>query len=133
MAKQPAFGDAPSPLIDTRSLQCQSSQVFSATDLDKEALVMRKDFEFDIDGKMFRFSARTGTAHDVGIYEEGATVPCVVLTESNGLERALDSLVDKEELLSLAIVQATQHGLIERARQTGAPVQESLMFVRNSD
>lgn len=94
---------------------------------------MRKDFEFNINGNDCRFSARTGTAHDVGIYEEGASVPCVVLTESNGLERALDRLVDKEELLSIAIVQATQHGLIERAMQTGTPVQESLAFVRNPD
>jgi len=94
---------------------------------------MRKDFEFNINGRTSRFSARTGTAHDVGIYEEGASAPCVVLTESNGLERALDSLVDKEELLSIAIVQATQHGLIERAMQTGTPVQESLAFVRNPD
>ena len=94
---------------------------------------MRKDFEFNIDGKTCRFSARTGTANDVGIYQEGASAPCVVLTESNGLERALDSLIDKEELLSIAVVQATQHGLIERALQTGAPVHESLVFVRNPD
>lgn len=94
---------------------------------------MRKDFEFNIDGRTFRFSARTGTAHDVGIYEEGASVPCVVLTESNGLDRVLDRLVDKEELLSIAIVQATQQGLIERALQTGAPVHESLVFVPNPD
>jgi hypothetical protein len=94
---------------------------------------MRKDFEFTIDGRTSRFSARTGTAHDVGIYEEGASVPCVVLTESNGLERALDRVVDKEELLSIAMVQATQQGLIERATRTGAPVHESLAFVRNPD
>ncbi len=94
---------------------------------------MRKDFEVNIDGEISRFSARTGTAHDVGIYEDGASVPCVVLTESNGLERMLDSLVDKEELLSIAIVQATQQGLIRRAMQTGAPVHESLVFVRNPD
>lgn len=94
---------------------------------------MRKDFELNIDGRASRFSARTGTARDVGIYEEGASLPCVVLTESNGLERALDSMVDKEELLSLAIVQATQQGLIKRAMQTGVPVRESLVFVRNPD
>jgi hypothetical protein len=94
---------------------------------------MRKDFEFDINGRTSRFSARTGTAHDVGIYEEGATLPCVVLTESNGLERALDGVVDKEELLALAIAQATQQGLIIRAMETGAPVHESLVFVRNPD
>lgn len=94
---------------------------------------MRKDFEFNMNGTACRFSARTGTSHDVGIYEEGASAPCVVLTESNGLERALDRLVDKEELLAIAINQATQHGLIERAMQTGTPVQESLAFVRNPD
>jgi hypothetical protein len=94
---------------------------------------MRKDFEFNINGRTSRFSARTGTAHDVGIYEEGASAPCVVLTESNGLERALDRVVDKEELLSIAMVQATQQGLIERAMRTGAPVHESLAFVRNPD
>lgn len=94
---------------------------------------MRKDFEFNLNGRPSRFSARTGTAHDVGIYEEGASVPCVVLSESNGLERALDRLVDKEELLSIAIVQATRHGLIERAMQTGTPVHESLAFVGNPD
>jgi len=94
---------------------------------------MRKDFEFNINGNTSRFSARTGTAHDVGIYAEGASVPCVVLTESNGLERALDRVVDKEELLSIAIVQATQQGLIERAMITGEPVHESLVFVRNPD
>lgn len=94
---------------------------------------MRKDFEFSIDGRTFRFSARTGTAHDVGIYEEGATIPCVVLTESNGLERVLDGFVDKEELLSIAIVQATQQGLIRQAMQTGTPVHESLVFIRNPD
>lgn len=94
---------------------------------------MRKDFEFNINGRASRFSARTGTAHDVGIYAEGASVPCVVLTESNGLERALDRIVDKEELLSIAIVQATQHGLIERAIQAGTPIHESLAFVRNPD
>jgi hypothetical protein len=94
---------------------------------------MRKDFEFNINGRTFPFSARTGTAHDVGIYEEGASVPCVVLTESNGLERALDSLVDKEELLSIAIIQATRHGLIERAMHTGTAVHESLAFVGNPD
>lgn len=94
---------------------------------------MRKDFELNINGRTSLFSARTGIAHDVGIYEEGASVPCVVLTESNGLERALNSLVDKEELLSIAIVQATQQGLIERAIRTGEPVHESLTFVPNPD
>lgn len=94
---------------------------------------MRKDFEFIVDGRPVRFSARTGTAHDVGIYEESAPLPCVVLSESNGLEQALDRLIDKEELLSIAIVQATRHGLIERALRSGEQVHESLAFVSNPD
>jgi hypothetical protein len=94
---------------------------------------MRKDFECVVDGRTASFSARTGSAHDVGIYAEGASTPCVVLTESNGLERALDNLMDKDELLSIAIAQATQHGLIGRAMRTGAQVHESLVFVPNPD
>jgi hypothetical protein len=47
------------------------------------------------------------------------------------LERALNALVDKEELLDLAILQTVRHGLIERAKQTGEQVHESLVFVPN--
>jgi hypothetical protein len=92
---------------------------------------MQKDFELNIDGQISRFTARTGTAHDVGIYENGAAAPCVVLTESNALERAFGRLVDKDELLDLAISQTIRHGLIERARETGGMVREALTFVPN--
>ena len=92
---------------------------------------MQKDFELNIDGQPVNFTARTGVAHDVGIYETGASKPCVILSENNGLERVLNSVVDKEELLSLAILQTIKYELIERARQTGEPVHETLVFVKN--
>jgi hypothetical protein len=92
---------------------------------------MQKNFELTIDGQVMNFTARPGIAHDVGIFEEGASGPCVVLAESNGLERALNALVDKEELLSIAILQTINHGLIERSRKTGEQVHESLVFVPN--
>ena len=92
---------------------------------------MQKDFELIIDGQAAHFTARTGTAHDVGIYEYGASVPCVVLAESNALERRLNALVDKDELLSIAILQTIKRGLIEQARHSGEIVRESLVFVPN--
>jgi hypothetical protein len=92
---------------------------------------MQKDFELNLNGQTTRFSARTGTAHDVGIFETGATTPCVVLTESNALERMFGRLVDNEELIDIAISQATRQGLIERAREGGNPVHEALAFVPN--
>jgi hypothetical protein len=92
---------------------------------------MQKNFEIDVDGRAVNFTARSGIARDVGIYEDGAAKPCVVLSESNVLERALNALVDKEELLDLAILQTVRHGLIERAKQTGEQVHESLVFVPN--
>ena len=94
---------------------------------------MQKDFELNIDGQPVNFTARTGVANDVGIFETGAAEPCVVLTENNGLERMLNAVVDKEELLAIAIVQTIKYQLIERARQTGEPVHESLVFVKNPD
>ena len=94
---------------------------------------MQKDFELDIDGRTVKFTARSGKAHDVGIYEEGASIPCVVLSENNSLERALDAMVDREELLGIAISQAIRQRLIERSRETGEQVHESLAFVPNTD
>lgn len=92
---------------------------------------MQKEFELSIDGQVAHFTARTGVDHDVGIFESGASTPCVVLNENDGLERALGALVDKEELLSLAVVHTISHGLIERARQTGEQIHETLAFVPN--
>ena len=84
-----------------------------------------------IDGQMVHFQARAGAAHDIGIYACNGTTPCVVLTESNVLERALHAFVDTDELINLAILQTINHGLIERARETGKPVHEALVFVPN--
>ncbi len=92
---------------------------------------MQKDFELSIDGQAAHFTARTGVDHDVGIFESGAATPCIVLNEHNGLERTLNGLIDKEELLALAIVQTISHGLIERARASGEQVHETLVFVPN--
>jgi hypothetical protein len=92
---------------------------------------MQKNFALDIDGQTVHFTARSGIAHDVGIYQDGAAKPCVVLSEGNALERSLNALVDKEELLDLAILQTVRQGLIERAKQTGEQVHESLVFVPN--
>lgn len=92
---------------------------------------MQKEFEVSIDGQPAHFTARTGTDHDVGIFESGAATPCIVLNEHNGLERTLASLVDKEELLSLAILQTINDGLIERAREAGEQIHETLVFVPN--
>ena len=92
---------------------------------------MHKDFEVTIDGKTAHFHARAGAAHDIGIYAHGGATPCVVLTESNVLERALHAFVDTDELINLAILQTINHGLIERARETGKPVHEALVFVPN--
>jgi hypothetical protein len=92
---------------------------------------MQKEFELHINGQPMRYTARTGMAHDVGIFEPGAATPCVVLTESNALDLALGRLVDKEELLDIAISQAARHGLIQRSRETGKPVHEALVFVPN--
>lgn len=94
---------------------------------------MQKNFEMHINGQIAGFTARTGTANDVGIFENGASTPCVVLSESNGLERMLNPMVDKDELLSIAITQAINDGLIERARRTNQTVHESLRFVPNPD
>ncbi|MET0964089.1 MAG: hypothetical protein ABWY05_14925 [Noviherbaspirillum sp.] len=94
---------------------------------------MQKEFEVSIDGMPVSFTARTGVANDVGIYESGASAPCVVLTENNGLERILNAVVDKEELLDIAILQTINQELIQRARQTGEPVHESLIFVKHPD
>lgn len=90
---------------------------------------MHKNFELDIDGRAMNFIARSGISHDVGIYEDGAAKPCVVLSEDNALERALNALVDKEELLDIAISQTIRHRLIERSRQTGEQVHESIIFL----
>lgn len=92
---------------------------------------MQREFELNIDGQPAHFTARTGVDHDVGIFESGAATPCIVLDEHNGLERTLGSLVDKEELLSIAIQQTVRNGLIERARETGEQIRESLVFVPN--
>lgn len=92
---------------------------------------MQKKFEITVDGRVVNFTARSGMARDVGIYEDGAAEPCVVLSESNALERALNALVDKDELLDFAILQTVRHGLIERAKQTGEQIHESLVFVPN--
>jgi hypothetical protein len=92
---------------------------------------MQKNFDLSIDGRISHFTARLGTADDVGIYELDAAAPCVVLTRSNGLDRALGALVDGEELIDLAISQTANHGLIARAREKGEPVHEALLFVRN--
>ena len=92
---------------------------------------MQRDFEHEIDGQLVTFTARTGTARDVGIFESGASAPCVVLTSDHAFERSLGAIVDKEELLSLAIIQTIKHGLIERARQSRQTVHESLVFVAN--
>jgi len=92
---------------------------------------MQKDFELEINGQAARFTARTAAGRHVEIYEAGASAPCVVLAEGGGLDRALDRLVDNEELISLAISQVVGHGLIERARETGRPVHEALAFVPN--
>ena len=94
---------------------------------------MQKSFEMQINGQMVSFVARTGTAHDVGIFENGAAVPCVVLTSDHGLERAFSGMVDRDELLSIAILQTVNQGLIERSRQTKQTVHESLIFVPNPD
>jgi hypothetical protein len=92
---------------------------------------MQKNFELNIDGRISQFTARLGTANDVGIYELDASTPCVVLTRSNGLDRALASLVDGGEMIDLAISQTANHGLIARARERGEPVHEALLFVPN--
>lgn len=93
---------------------------------------MQKDFEVTIDGQTAHFQARAVAAHHIEIYANGSAAPCVILTESNLLERALHSFVDTGELISLAIVQTINHRLIERARETGKPVHEALAFVPNS-
>ena len=92
---------------------------------------MHKDFEMMINGKLAHFQARAGAAHAIGIYAHGVATPCVVLTESNILERALHAFVDTDELINLAILQTINHELIERARETGEPVHEALVFVPN--
>ncbi len=94
---------------------------------------MEKIFGVQIDGRTVNFTARSGIAHDVGIFENGAAKPCVVLSESNALERVLNALVDKEELLDIAILQAVRQGLIERSIRTGTQMHESLAFVPNPD
>ena len=95
--------------------------------------IMQRNFEQEINGQLIQFTARTGTAHDVAIFESGAVSPCVVLTSDHGLERALGALVDKDELLSIAITQTLNHGLIARARQSRQTIHESLVFVPNPD
>lgn len=89
---------------------------------------MQKEFEMNIDGKVSRFVARTGVDDDVGIFEIGAQTPSVVLTESNGFERLMGALVDKAELLDLAIAQTGANHLIERARRDGVCVSEAFRF-----
>ena len=92
---------------------------------------MQKDFEVMIDGQTMHFQARAGAAHDIGIYADGVATPCVVLTESNALERALHAFMDTDELINLDILQTINHELIERARETGKPVHDALVFVPN--
>jgi len=92
---------------------------------------MQKDFEANINGQIARFTAQAVPGHHVRIYEAGASLPCVVLSEGGGLDRALGRLVDQDELISLAISQAVNQGLIERARETGEQVHEALVFVPN--
>jgi hypothetical protein len=94
---------------------------------------MQTNFELDIDGQAVSFTARSGRAHDVGVYEDGAANPCVVLSQNNALERTLDALVDREELLAIAVSQTIRHRLIERFKQTGEQVHESIAFVPNPD
>jgi len=88
-----------------------------------------KEFDVTIDGVTSRFTARTDVNNDVCIYEAGAETPSVVLMRSNMMERALSSLIDQDELIGLAISQATNDGLIVRARQEGRPVREAIAFV----
>ena len=94
---------------------------------------MNKSFEVNINGVSRYFSAHTNTDDAVSLYEKGSETPCVVLTRTNMLDRALGSLVNKDELIDLAISQATQHSLIHRAIEEGKPVHETLTFVPNTD
>lgn len=89
---------------------------------------MQKEFEIEIDGLVSRFVARTGVDDDVGIFEIGAQTPSVVLRESNGFELLMGALVDKAELLDLAIAQTGAHHLIERSRSEGVCVSEAFSF-----
>jgi hypothetical protein len=86
-----------------------------------------------IDGQAAHFHARATAAHHIEIYANCSAAPCVILTESNLLERALDAFVDTGELINLAILQTINHRLIERARETGDPVHEALAFIPNPE
>jgi hypothetical protein len=57
---------------------------------------MQKEFEVSIDGQPAHFTARTGTDHDVGIFESCAVKPLIVYIVYNGVDLTLWLLVDME-------------------------------------
>jgi len=94
---------------------------------------MNKAFEVTINGVARQFSAHTNADDIVSLCENGADTPCVVLTRAHMLDRSFGTLVNEDELIDLAISQATQHSLIHRAFQEGKPVHEVFTFVPNTD
>jgi len=92
---------------------------------------MSKVFEVILNGVSANYVARANAAGEVSIYKQGAETPCVVLTRSNVLDRALGSMVNSDELIDIAVSQAINNSLIFRAKDEGRVVHEALVFIPN--